>query len=79
MPQAPNELRVLMKEYFGDEVDDAGPIAYLKVNGWEQADTGLWNSSKPLSQVSQKEWECFIFLMQEWDHAYGSILPRSQK
>lgn len=78
MPEATDELRALMLEYFGSEVGDAGPTAYLKVRGWKESTTGFWESPIPLERVSQKEFECILFLIQEWDHDYSEASGREQ-
>ena len=68
MPTATSELRAKMDEYFGNEIDDSGPRAFLLGNGWIE-NRGVWSSPpKP----TEKEWDCLDFLVQEWDYAYSA-------
>ena len=67
MPQATDELRAKMQEYFGDPISDSGPEAYLRECGWLE-DRFLW--SKPNRVIIAKEWDCIQFLCDEWDHDY---------
>jgi hypothetical protein len=67
MPTATAELRAKMGEYFGDEIGDWKPRAFLLDNGWHGLN-GVW--TVPDGPISDKEWHCLDFLVQEWDHAY---------
>lgn len=74
MPQADDERRALMQKYFGNPVDYAGPTKYLKACGWKESSVGWWRSPAPMSEVTEKEYECFLFLRDEWDHDYEGVL-----
>ena len=70
MPTAPDELRAKMLAYFGDEIDDAGPEAFLRGHGWME---NRWCWHAPLGRaITDKEWDCMDFLIQEWDHDYSA-------
>lgn len=91
MPQASDELRAKMKEYFGDPIDDLGPSQYLRSRGYREVANGLWrrpseshtitakeqNCFNFLDTVTQKDRECLNFLVDEWDHEYD--LTRDDK
>jgi len=70
MPQASEELRDKMGEYFGDPIDDSGPWEFLKNLGWTQTSTGWLRHPEPFREISEKEWDCVDFLCEEWDWAY---------
>jgi len=58
-----------MEDYFGDPIDDSGPMKFLRDNGfWE--DRWLWKTAKPVATISDKEWACLNFLADEWDHSW---------
>jgi hypothetical protein len=69
MPTASDALRNKMQEYFDDAIDDSGPENYLREQGWTE-DRWLW--SAPERIITDKEWDCIQFLMDEWDHDYKS-------
>lgn len=73
MPQASDELRQKMQTYFGDSIDDSGPTKFLKSKGWRETETGLWFSPQHIDHVSTQEFECLLFLRDEWDHAYAGV------
>lgn len=69
MPQTTDELRSLMREWFGDEVSDWGPMRFLMSHGFtEQA--GMWKPPVPYHNVNREELACLRFLVEEWDYAY---------
>ena len=69
MPQAPDELRDKMGEYFGDRICDSGPTKYLLGERWTEKG-GFWTAPyDKLSIIPDKEWHCITFLVHEWDHA----------
>lgn len=78
MPMASDELRAKMNEYFGDPIDDAGPIDYLRGQGFK-LNRGFWWSPRPgvtaLSDLTEKERDCILFLIDEWDWD-GLVLPK---
>lgn len=71
MPQASNDLREKMKEYFDDEVDDVGPKDYLIMQGYKLLPNWRWHKPTPMHKISEKEYRCLQFLVDEWD--YGGI------
>jgi len=74
MPQASDELRDLMKGYFGDPIDDSGPYEFLKEKGYTEK-AGLIKPPEGFKEFDgdrTKEWHCVMFLIQEWDYAWDS-------
>lgn len=67
MPQATTKLRSLMYEWFGDDVSDTGPIAFLRSHGFSFDRTWAWHLPVHHHTVSCYEAACISFLMQEWD------------
>lgn len=39
MPQTCDCMRALMKDWFEDEIDDSGPIAFLRARGYVHHDS----------------------------------------
>jgi len=74
MPQASEHLRELMISYFGN-IEPDGPQRFLKDNGYTLSEDYKW--SKPgvrnYGNMERKEFECFMFLMHEYD--YGNLAP----
>lgn len=76
MPQATGELQDAMQQQFGNPVDDAGPIKYLKEAGYILTHSWLWQPKPGVSSVedmTQDEFNCLAFLVQEWD--FGGLQP----
>ena len=69
MPQATDEQRELMQQWFGDEIDDSGPSNFLAERGWTFPG-GICTPPVPSHQPSQYELECVYFLCDEWDYGY---------
>jgi hypothetical protein len=73
MPQASNELRDLMDQYFGDRISDQGPSKFLHEKGYTEE--GGWikppEDFKEFDESRIKEWHCVMFLIQEWDYAWN--------
>lgn len=67
MPQASDEDRAQMKKWFGDEVSDQGPMAFLASHGFKLGRDWQWTLPVPHHTVSCFEWECIKFLVYEWD------------
>lgn len=70
MPTAAPELRAKMKEYFGSEIGDAGPIAFLEKEGYVLMRNWNWKPKPGVGnydQCTDQEYECIQFLCQEWD------------
>lgn len=70
MPQATDELRAKMKDYFGDEISDAGPIAYLLERGFKFTRGGIILPPTPFKEWVDWEADCINFLADEWDYGY---------
>jgi hypothetical protein len=69
MPQASDELRNLMKKWFGHPVNMDGPYKLLMSHGFTD-EGGLLHPPVPSYQLSNIELECIWFLMDEWDYDY---------
>jgi hypothetical protein len=67
MPQASDELRAKMQEYFGDPVSDEGPMKFLQESGIVLTKQWIYISKRKWSDLSQKEKDCSNFLADEWD------------
>lgn len=75
MPSATEELRNKMGEYFGKSkvgpyIDDSGPMKYLEEAGYELTEDWQWKPKpgvKEYNDMTQKEYDCLLFLVQEWD------------
>jgi hypothetical protein len=79
MPQASDEDRAQMQQWFGDGIDDHGPHAYLESHGWTLLRGWLWQPPVPYHSVSCYELACVMFLINEWDYggfkdAFGSTV-----
>ncbi len=74
MPQASDQDRALMAEYFGGEgIDLYQPLEFLKSQGWIVGAGWLrYPENKHRSQVSGKEWNCVDFLCDEWDFGFNN-------
>lgn len=68
MPQASDEDRNLMQEYFGDPISDSGPMNHLLERGYHE-ERGMWTNPNNLVPT-QKDIDCLNFLVDEWDYAY---------
>lgn len=66
MPQASDELRALMKRWFGDPIDEQGPMKLLLSHGFTE-ENGMWRLPVPSHTISDIEWYCLKFLHDEWD------------
>jgi len=70
MPQASADLREMIRRRFGDPVSDAGPTKYLEDAGYVLQENWLWTPKpgvKDLKDMSNTEWLCLFFLIEEWD------------
>lgn len=70
MPQATDEQRDKMGEYFGDRIDDSGPYLFLITQGFKDKDGWWTHPTKKWKEMSQKEKDCLYFLADEWDYAF---------
>lgn len=73
MPQASQQLRSLMHRWFGNEVDDTGPTAFLLSHGYTEAETGKMVLPVQAHSPSREEWACLEFLVDEWDWDYPDM------
>ena len=71
MPTASSSQRALMEKWFGDPIDESGPINFLESHGYVLTQTFHWRKPVPCHTVSDDEWECMLFLIEEWD--FGGI------
>ena len=72
MPQASGEVARAIDRIFGKGTypDDAKPSRLLFNCGWTLDGRGTWRSPKPLEDVSEHEYICLRFLIEEWDYGY---------
>ena len=76
MPQASKELSDKMLEYFGDPISDTGPTHYLLKQGYTLTRRWTWVNPrlKSLEDITEKERDCIIFMMEEGDYDGVEIL-----
>lgn len=70
MPSATDELRNKMNTYFGDSIDEQGPMKFLRDNGWKLDRNWVYHTPTFSYEANEKEIDCITFLAQEWDFAY---------
>lgn len=73
MPQASDELRKKIYDYFGADkngLDPYGPEGFLTENGWFTSHPFVYTTNKSKDQITDKEWDCLDFLVQEWDYGF---------
>lgn len=73
MPQATDESRNQMVEYFGQEsfCDLYAPLEFLRAQGWTDPAGWLrYPEGKTRAEITKKEWDCVDFLCDEWDFAF---------
>ena len=77
MPQAGEVLRDKMNDWFGDPISDQGPIKYLHEQGYKLTPQWVW-IPKPgvtkYSDMTEKEYLCMLFLVDEWD--FGGLIGK---
>ncbi len=78
MPQASDEQRSKMEEYFGDPVCDAGPWKFLSENGFTENGGWIVKPGTFWDDMSDKEKACLEFLADEWDYAFDFRRPAAQ-
>jgi hypothetical protein len=65
-----------MEKMFGSSTSDDGPMRYLLDHGYWL--TNRWTWLKPgiatLEQMTQDEYDCLAFMVQEWD--FGGLEPQ---
>lgn len=70
MPTASDELRQEMKTYYGSEIDEQGPIRWLKSKGFSLRGDFFWTPPeriKSYDDLTTQEWLSIKFLIDEWD------------
>jgi hypothetical protein len=67
MPTASDSLRGLMEKWFGDPIDESGPLAFLKAHGYTEFANGMLRPPVPAHTWTREELACVQFLMDEWD------------
>lgn len=70
MPSAPDDLRKKMVKWFGS-IDPLGPEQFLGSRGYTLTKDWYWVTPVPHHTIRKEEFECMIFLEQEWD--YGGL------
>lgn len=80
MPSASPELRDHMERLFGDAIDDAGPMNFLRdagyvlTSGWDwEPKAGVFN----FADMTHDEQCCLCFLADEWD--MGGLIERERE
>lgn len=76
MPTAPDDLRDKMIKWFGN-IDLFGPVAFLRSRGYTLTEDWYWQLPVPAHTISKEEFECMIFLQQEWDYGGLEFVPPS--
>jgi hypothetical protein len=72
MPTASDEQREMMRKWFGDPVDDSGPYIFLRRHGYTDH-AGMWRKPTPAHTISDAEWQCIVFLCDEWDYGFDEV------
>ena len=69
-----------MGSYFGDRISNDGPTMYLQSEGYKLAGDFMWvppESVKTLEDMDQKDYNCLLFLVEEWD--FGGLVDATSK
>tara|TARA_Y100000815_G_scaffold147136_1_gene133103 strand:+ start:270 stop:554 length:285 start_codon:yes stop_codon:yes gene_type:complete len=69
MPQAAADLSDRINARFGS-IDDSGPMKFLTDAGYRLRRDFFWEAKPGVtsnSDMTDDEWECLLFLVQEWD------------
>jgi hypothetical protein len=69
MPTASDEQRAWMERWFGDPIDDGGPMRLLLSHGFTEK-AGMISPPVPSHTLNFVEWECLAFLIDEWDYGW---------
>lgn len=81
MPQTSEELRGKMKYLFGNSIDERGPTDFLLAAGYILTKKYTWLPKAGVNSyddMTQKEYDCMKFLIDEWDYA-GLELPETSE
>jgi hypothetical protein len=81
MPQAADEDRAKMAEYFGgDGINDGPPARFMISQGWTCEPGFLWRRTFSGEKPTTKELDCLYFLCDEWDYGYeGTAFPNDER
>jgi hypothetical protein len=71
MPTTSDERRGTMLRFFRDPISEYGPIKFLKSHGFKLRRDWYWEKPTPSHTISDDEYECLAFLVEEWD--FGGI------
>lgn len=74
MPTASDFDRARMRKWFGS-IDEYGPETFLKSRGYILTKGWCWVKPVPSHHISDEEYHCLEFLMDEWD--YGGLVTGS--
>ena len=69
MPSTTPERRALIERWFGDESPDWHAMKFLESHGYREIANGVIRRPVPHHNMSEDEWECIAYLVQEWDFA----------
>lgn len=75
MPQALDSQRDLMLKWFGDSIDEQGPMRFLLSRGYTFPRGGMIIKPTLSHTVSYEEGECVDFLCDEWDFGFDPNKP----
>lgn len=65
-----------MEKWFGNPVGEEGPIQFLQSHGYVLRRDWYWDKPTPSHNISEDEWQCIAFLIDEWD--FGGIAPQGE-
>jgi len=71
MPAASEELANLIIKWFGS-ISDRGPYKFLHSHGFRLTEHYLWVKPSRSYTLSDDEWYCLKFLVDEWD--FGGLV-----
>lgn len=69
MPQTSDELREIITRRFGS-IDDWTVWKHLESRGFTQDRFVIRHPTYKIDDIPQEDWECIIFLFEEWDWAF---------
>lgn len=65
-----------MEKWFGNPVGEEGPIQFLQSHGYVLRRDWHWDKPTPSHNISEDEWQCIAFLIDEWD--FGGVAPQGE-
>lgn len=69
MPQATEELRLEIRERFGD-IDSGAVVAWLQARGYKLREDFHWTAPTPDHIPTPDEYSALCFLADEWDFGW---------